>query len=213
MSSPSDFPKQPVSREAKEKLLQQRGLVVWIYGLSGSGKSTLATALEHSLHSDGRFTTVLDGDVVRAGLNQGLAFSESDRLENIRRVAEVAKLQCGSGLITICSFITPTQPMRELARQIVGSDDFLEIYLNCSFETCAGRDVKGLYAKAQAGDIKQFTGQDSVFEPSETADLVLDTENQLIEDSQNRLYQLVASRIHPAGSDLDPIPRTEHTEE
>ncbi len=204
MSSPSnaslsEFLNQPVSREAKEKLLQQRGLVVWIYGLSGSGKSTLATALEHRLHAEGRFTSVLDGDIVRAGLNQGLGFSVEDRLENIRRVAEVAKLQCQAGLISICSFITPARAMRELARKIIGPDDFREVYLQCSFEACARRDVKGLYAQAQAGDLKQFSGKDSIFDQPDSAELVLDTENQSIDDSLSSLYQLVASRIQPAG--------------
>ena len=134
-------------RLQKEALLRQRGRVFWLYGLSGSGKSTLALALEERLHAAGFIVQLLDGDNVRGGLNRDLGFSDSERLENIRRIAEVAKLFLHAGLITIASFITPTRQLRELARGVVGDDDFSEVFVSCSFETCQKRDVKGLYAK------------------------------------------------------------------
>ncbi|MDF2377813.1 MAG: adenylyl-sulfate kinase [Verrucomicrobiales bacterium] len=163
-------------REAKESLLSQRGVVVWMYGLSGSGKSTLANLLERRLHGDGRLVKVLDGDNIRSGLNQNLGFSDGDRFENIRRVSEVAKLFVESGIITIASFITPTNELRKLARETIGDDDLLEVYIKASYETCAARDPKGLYAKVNAGEVKQFTGKDSGFEEPDRADLIIDTE-------------------------------------
>ena len=182
-------------REAKERLLGQRGLVVWLYGLSGSGKSTLAHLLEHALHAEGRFTVTLDGDNVRTGLNQNLGFSDDDRRENIRRVAEVAKLFAQSGVVTIASFITPKNELRSLARDILGDDDLLEVYVKASFETCAERDVKGLYAKAKSGEVKQFTGKDSAFEEPDRADLVIDTESESEAESLNRLKEAVEARM------------------
>jgi adenylylsulfate kinase len=184
-----------LGRSAREKLLGQRGMVVWLYGLSGSGKSTLATALERYLHAQGRLTASLDGDVVRTGLNRGLGFSDDDRRENIRRVAEVARLFLQNGVITICSFITPTISLRSLARQIVGEDDFLEVYVKASFEECARRDRKGLYAQAEKGNIPQFTGKSSKFEEPDMADLVLDTEVETPEESLEKLAKFIASRL------------------
>lgn len=182
-------------REAKERLLGQRGLVVWLYGLSGSGKSTLAHLLERQLHEQGRFTVVLDGDNVRTGLNNNLGFSDDDRRENIRRVAEVARLFAQSGVVTIASFITPKNALRDLAREIVGDADLLEVYVKASFETCAARDVKGLYAKAEAGGVKQFTGRDSAFEEPDRADLVIDTEAESESESLAKLLAAVNARI------------------
>jgi adenylylsulfate kinase len=182
-------------RDAKERLLGQRGLVVWLYGLSGSGKSTLAHLLEGALHAEGRFTVVLDGDNVRTGLNNNLGFSDDDRRENIRRVAEVAKLFAGAGVVTIASFITPRNELRALARGLVGDADLLEVYVKASFETCAERDVKGLYAKAQAGEVRQFTGRDSAFEEPDRADLILDTEAETEAQSLAILKAAVAARI------------------
>ena len=127
---------QLLGRAAKEEMLNQRGLVVWLYGLSGSGKSTLATALERRLHEEGVFTQVLDGDNIRTGLNNNLGFSDEDRSENIRRIAEVAKLFATAGVVTITSFICPRNELRALAREIVGQADFLEVYVECRFETC-----------------------------------------------------------------------------
>ena len=189
---------QLLDREAKEALLNQRGLVVWLYGLSGSGKSTLATALERRLHEEGVFTQVLDGDNIRTGLNNNLGFSDEDRSENIRRIAEVAKLFAMAGLVTITSFICPRNELRTLAREIVGQADFLEVYVECSFETCEQRDVKGLYAKAKAGQVQNFTGMDSSFEapePRDAADLILNTDNQAEGESLEQLYQAVRPRV------------------
>ena len=189
---------QLLDREAKEALLNQRGLVVWLYGLSGSGKSTLATALERRLHEEGVFTQVLDGDNIRTGLNNNLGFSDEDRSENIRRIAEVAKLFASAGVVTITSFICPRNELRTLAREIVGKADFLEVYVECSFETCEQRDVKGLYAKAKAGQVQNFTGRDSSFEapePRDAADLILNTNNQAEGESLEQLYQAVRPRV------------------
>ena len=189
---------QLLDREAKEALLNQRGLVVWLYGLSGSGKSTLATALERRLHEEGVFTQVLDGDNIRTGLNNNLGFSDEDRSENIRRIAEVAKLFASAGVVTITSFICPRNELRTLAREIVGQADFLEVYVECSFETCEQRDVKGLYAKAKAGQVQNFTGRDSSFEapePRDAADLILNTDNQAEGESLEQLYQAVRPRV------------------
>lgn len=163
-------------RAAKEELLGQSGAVIWMYGLSGSGKSTLANRLERELHAAGRLVKVLDGDNVRTGLNRNLGFSDEDRLENIRRVAEVAKLFADCGVVVIASFITPNNELRRLARGIIGDDDLLEVYVRASYETCAERDPKGLYAKVKAGEVKQFTGRDSGFEEPDRPDLVIDTE-------------------------------------
>ena len=184
-----------LGREAKEALLQQHGKVTWLYGLSGSGKSSLAHALERRLHDEGRLTKILDGDNIRTGLNNNLGFTDEDRLENIRRIAEVAKLFCHAGVVTIASFITPRNELRAMARQIIGDEDFLEVFVKCSFETCEQRDVKGLYAKAKAGKIKNFTGRDSSFEEPDNADLVIDTDAEDLEASLERLYGAVKPLI------------------
>jgi adenylylsulfate kinase len=197
MSSPLDhlypvFDKM-LPRSAKETLLGQSGAVIWMYGLSGSGKSTLANLLERRLHADGRLVKVLDGDNIRSGLNRNLGFSDEDRLENIRRVSEVAKLFAECGVITITSFITPNNELRRLARGIVGDADLLEVYVKASFETCRVRDPKGLYAKVAAGEVKQFTGKDSAFEEPESPDLIIDTEAFSEEEC---LAQLLAAVIN-----------------
>lgn len=163
-------------RASKEEMLGQAGAVIWMYGLSGSGKSTLAQRLERELHAAGHLVKVLDGDNVRTGLNRNLGFSDEDRLENIRRVAEVAKLFAECGVVVIASFITPNNTLRGLARVVIGDDDLLEVYVKASYETCAARDPKGLYAKVKAGEVKQFTGKDSSFEEPDRPDLVIDTE-------------------------------------
>ena len=186
-----------VARSEKENQLQQRARVVWLYGLSGSGKSTLAIGLERRLHDLGRVTHLLDGDNVRTGLNKNLGFSDADRDENLRRVAEVAKLFLSAGIVTICSFITPARRQREIARSIVGAADFLEVYVKASFETCAARDPKGLYAKAKTGGVAQFTGRDSGFEEpaGDSGVYVLDTEAESQDVSLERLYALVEPQI------------------
>jgi adenylylsulfate kinase len=190
-----------LGRSARETLLNQRAKVVWLYGLSGSGKSTLASALEKLLHAQGRLTTSLDGDMLRTGLNRGLGFSDDDRRENIRRAAEVARILTHNGVITIASFITPSRALRNMARQIVGEDDFLEIYVQASFEACAQRDPKGLYTKAGSGEIKHFTGRDSSFEPPDRADLIIETESETPEQSLAKLATFVNERIRPGADD------------
>ena len=180
-----------LGREDKERLLNQRGCVVWLYGLSGSGKSTLANALERRLHAEGVLTQILDGDNIRSGLNNNLGFSDEDRTENIRRIAEVAKLFRNAGIVTLASFITPTNSLRQSAREIIG-EDFMDVYVHCTFETCAERDVKGLYAKAKSGGVKNFTGKDSAFEEPDSADLIIDTESQSESESLEILYNAVS---------------------
>lgn len=186
-----------LGRAEKESRLKQRARVIWLYGLSGAGKSTLAMALERRLHAEGRVTHLLDGDNVRTGLNRNLGFTDADRDENIRRVAEVAKLFVQAGVVTLCSFITPTRQQRQAARAIIGAEDFIEVYVRASYETCAARDPKGLYAKAHSGQVKQFTGRDSGFEPPTDADaaLVLDTEAEGPGASLERLHAAVLPRI------------------
>lgn len=186
-----------LARDDKEEFLQQRARVVWLYGLSGSGKSTLAAALERRLHASGFTTQLLDGDNLRTGLNRDLGFSEADRTENIRRVAEVAKLFVQAGVVTLCSFITPLRAQRSAARAIVGADDFIEVYVKASYEACAARDPKGIYAKAAAGGVKQFSGRDSSFEPPQAEDgaAIIDTEAETVAASLDRLHALVAPRI------------------
>ena len=149
-----------LGRGAKEAQLKQRGHVFWFYGLSGSGKSTLANSLERKLAEKGYVTKILDGDNVRSRLNRDLGFSDEDRQENIRRIAEVARLFLDAGIIVFTSFITPKRELRAAAREIVGEGDMTPVYVEASFETCAQRDVKGLYAKAAAGRVKHFTGKD-----------------------------------------------------
>ncbi len=177
-------------RRDKERLLGQRGVVVWLCGLSGSGKSTIANACERILHQQGRLTAILDGDNLRAGLCSNLGFSDADRLENIRRIAEVARLFCEQGVITFVAAITPRGELRDLARGILGRD-FLEVYVKANYETCERRDVKGLYAKAARGEIEHFTGRDSVFEPPSDPDLMIDTESLMIDDAADMLLQAI----------------------
>jgi len=183
-----------LNRHDKEVLLDQRGVVVWLCGLSGSGKSTIANSAERVLHQQGRFTVILDGDNLRTGLNANLGFSDDDRLENIRRLAETAKVLVANGIITLVSAITPRGLHRDLARGILGRD-FLEVFVKARFETCATRDPKGLYAKASAGQIPNFTGKDSAFEEPAAPDLILDTEAASIEDCTLELLDAIDEHI------------------
>lgn len=183
-----------LSRHDKESLLRQRGLVIWLCGLSGSGKSTIASAVERVLHKQGRMVVVLDGDNIRTGLNSNLGFSDVDRLENIRRLAEVAKVLVSQGIITIVSAITPRGELRDLARGLLGEDLF-EVYVEASFATCEKRDVKGLYAKAARGEIAHFTGKDGSFEPPQSPALVLNTETTSVQDAAIELLEAVRERI------------------
>ncbi|MDQ3394470.1 MAG: adenylyl-sulfate kinase [Bacteroidota bacterium] len=184
-----------LNRKAKESLLKQKAVVVWMIGLSGSGKSTLARYLENSLHTMGYYTQILDGDNLRTGINNNLGFSAEDRIENIRRTAETAKLFLNAGAITICSFITPTAKTRELAKSIIGEADYFEVFINCPLEVCENRDVKGLYAKARKGEIKNFTGIDAPFDAPENPDLELNTDINSIEGCHDTLVKRVLAKI------------------
>ena len=184
-----------LSLEDKEKMLKQRSLVVWILGLSGSGKSTLAKGLENALHQLGYLTQVLDGDNLRNGINNNLAFSEDDRKENIRRAAEVSKLFANCGIITICSLISPTQEIRDMAKSIVGEEKYYEVFVNCPIEVCESRDVKGLYRRARNGEIKNFTGIDSPFEEPKKPNLEIKTDINSIEYCHNQLVEKIIEKI------------------
>ena len=187
-----------LQRADKEALLGQRGCVVWMTGLSGSGKSTIAIGLERRLHEQGIFTQVLDGDNVRTGINNNLGFSEADRTENIRRIAEVAKLFAGSGAVTICCFVSPTLAIREQARTIIGAEDFIEVFVDTPLEECERRDVKGLYAKARAGEVKDFTGISAPFEAPEKPDVRLETAGREPEATIDDLYEHLLPRVRRA---------------
>ncbi len=179
-----------LSRAEREAHLKQRGVVCWLFGLSGAGKSTLALGLERTLFAEGRLVQVLDGDNIRAGLNHDLGFGDLARRENIRRVAEVAKLFAQSGVIVLASLITPREALRELAREIIGEKDFFGVYVKASLTACAARDPKGMYKQAIAGAVKQFTGVDQEFQEPDTmrADLVLDTEKMDYAASIEKLW-------------------------
>jgi adenylylsulfate kinase len=184
-----------LNRGDKEKLLKQKSLVVWMVGLSGSGKSTIARALENELHLQGHLTQLLDGDNLRTGINSNLGFSENDRLENIRRAAEVSKLFMNAGLITICSFISPTEEIRTIARNIIGEENFFEVYINAPFEVCEQRDVKGLYKKARNGEIKNFTGLDAPFEAPKQPAVEVHTDQKNLEECKNEILEAIYKRV------------------
>jgi adenylylsulfate kinase len=187
-----------INRTAREALLKQRGMVLWYTGLSGSGKSTLANAVEEKLYRMGCLTYVLDGDNVRHGLNKNLGFSPEDREENIRRIGEVARLFCDAGIIAMTAFISPYRKDREQARELIGSDRFIEIYCSASFDACADRDPKGLYKKALAGEIKNFTGLDAPYEAPENPQLVVPTHGLPIDASVDQvIVYLKENRIVP----------------
>ena len=178
-------------RKEKEELLRQHGLMIWFTGLSGSGKSTIAVALEKALHEQGFLCRILDGDNIRSGINNNLGFSAEDRVENIRRIAEVGKLFVDTGIVTIAAFISPTNQLREMAAGIIGKDDFHEIYVSTPLSVCEQRDVKGLYARARRGEIKDFTGVSAPFEAPEHPALSLDTSKLTLEEAVNQVLQLI----------------------
>jgi adenylylsulfate kinase len=182
-------------RTEKETLLKQRSKVIWLTGLSGSGKTTIAKHLEEILFGKGFLTQILDGDNIRSGINNNLGFSDADRFENIRRIAEVSKLFVNCGVITINCFISPTEEMRNLARKIIGSDDFIEIYVNAPLRVCEERDVKGLYSRARRGEIKEFTGISSPFETPENIDIEIRTDLLTIEESVKQVLEMILPRI------------------
>ena len=183
------------TREEKERLLGQRGITLWFTGLSGSGKSTVAIALEKKLSSEGILCRIIDGDNVRCGLNAGLGFSPQDRKENIRRIAEVCKLFTQTGIVTLATFISPTREIRGMARDIIGEEDFMEVFIATPLEECEKRDVKGLYAKARKGEIKEFTGISAPFEEPEDPAVRIDTSRLSLEESVRRIAAAVMPRI------------------
>lgn len=182
-------------REAKEKTLQQRALCIWFTGLSGSGKTTLAAGLEQKLYNEGFLTQVLDGDNIRSGINNNLSFSVEDRYENIRRIAEVTSLFIDCGVITLNTFISPTEEIRSMAEKIIGKDDFFEVFVDTPLEVCEQRDVKGLYQKARAGKIKNFTGIDSPFETPANPGITIKTADITIEEGVESLFETVLERV------------------
>ena len=184
-----------MTRQDKESLLGQRGIMIWFTGLSGSGKSTVAMGVERELHAQGILCRILDGDNVRAGINNNLGFSAEDRIENIRRIAEIGKLFVQTGVVTLACFVSPTNDIRQMARDIVGKEDFLEVYISTPIEECERRDVKGLYARARKGEVKNFTGISAPFEAPVSADIDIDTSKIPLEESVKTLTELIIKRV------------------
>ncbi|MGL4908750.1 MAG: adenylyl-sulfate kinase [Bacteroidales bacterium] len=184
-----------LTRSDKEQLLGQRSMMIWFTGLSGSGKSTIAIALERELHNRGLLCRILDGDNIRSGINNNLGFTEPERIENIRRIAEVSKLFIDTGIITIAAFISPNNDIREMAAKIIGQDDFNEIYISTPIEECEKRDVKGLYAKARKGEIENFTGISAPFEIPKNPALEIDTSKLSLEQAVQEVLKLVLPKV------------------
>jgi len=184
-----------VQKEQKESLLKQTAKVFWLTGLSGSGKSTIALGVEKELYNRGYLTQILDGDNIRSGINSNLGFSDEDRTENIRRIAEVSKLFNNCGIITINSFVSPTIAIRSQARQIIGEENFIEVFINTPLAVCEQRDVKGLYKKARRGEIKDFTGIDAPFEEPPNPQIEIKTAGQSVEQSVRQLLEKVLPLI------------------
>jgi adenylylsulfate kinase len=184
-----------LQREDKEILLQQNAKVIWMTGLSGSGKTTIAKGVERYLHSKGILNQLLDGDNIRVGISNNLAFSNEDRVENIRRIAEVSKLFMNCGVVTLNCFVSPTIEIREIAKAIIGPKNFIEVYINVSIETCENRDVKGLYKKARKGEIKNFTGISAPFEAPENPDIEINTSELSIDDSVRKVLDYILPKI------------------
>ena len=179
-----------LSRQDKEQLLHQRGIMIWMTGLSGSGKSTVAIGVERELHKRGILCRILDGDNIRAGINSNLGFSAEDRRENIRRIAEIGKLFVDTGIVTIACFVSPTLELRQMAREIIGPEDFREVYIATPLEECERRDVKGLYARARKGEVKDFTGISAPFEAPTNPDLSLDTSQMTLQQEVEAVVEL-----------------------
>jgi len=186
---------QILGREDKERMLEQRGCALWFTGLSGSGKTTIARHVEQEIAGKGVLTQVLDGDNIRTGINNNLGFGEEDRVENIRRIAEVTKLFVHCGIVTLNCFISPTREMRQMAKDIIGADDFVEVFVDTSLEECEARDVKGLYKKARAGEIPNFTGIHEPFESPLDPDVRLRTEDADVQQCVERVLNYVLPRI------------------
>ena len=184
-----------VSQAQREKLLGQQATMIWFTGLSGSGKSTIAVQLEAQLHALGYKTYLLDGDNIRSGLNKDLSFTDGGRIENIRRIGEVSKLMLDSGIIVLSAFISPFKADRAQVKEIVGAENYIEVFVDTPLEVCEQRDVKGLYKKARAGEIKNFTGIDSPYEKPENADVVIPTHQMSVDDSLDLLLKFIKPRI------------------
>lgn len=184
-----------LGRKDKEDLLHQHSVMIWFTGLSGSGKSTLAIALERELQNRGLLCRILDGDNIRSGINNNLGFTAEDRVENIRRIAEIGKLFVDTGVITIAAFISPNNELREMASNIIGKENFVEVYISTPIEECEKRDVKGLYAKARRGEIKDFTGISAPFEAPEDAALSIDTSKHSVKESVDMLLDLILPKV------------------
>ncbi len=182
-------------RQAKEIYLKQRAKVIWLTGLSGSGKTTLASLLEKRLFELNYFCQILDGDNVRSGINKNLRFTNEDRMENIRRIAEVSKLFMNCGIILICAFISPTKKMREMAKEIIGEDNFLEIFVDTPLEICEQRDPKGLYKKARSGEIPNFTGISAPFEVPDNPFIVAENSNPDINETVRKILLKIVPEI------------------
>lgn len=184
-----------IQRNDKEKLLKQNSKVIWLTGLSGAGKTTLGVNLEKKLFNSGYLTQILDGDNIRSGINKNLKFTEDDRAENVRRIAEVNKLFVNCGIITINCFISPTNNMRHQAIEIIGKENFIEVYVNAPLSVCEQRDVKGLYKKARKGEIKNFTGIDSPFEAPYNPDIEIRTDLLSIDKASDKLFEFIISKV------------------
>jgi len=184
-----------VSREEREQFFNQKAKVFWLTGLSGSGKSTIGQLAERKLFNEGLFVQLIDGDNIRSGINNNLGFSMEDRKENIRRISEITKLYLNSGIICINTFVSPTIKIREYAKSIIGDGDFEEVFINTPLEICESRDVKGLYKKARAGEIKGFTGIDSPYEAPLSSNLEIKTVNHTIEESTDILLRFIKNEV------------------
>ena len=180
-----------LQKEDKEKLLQQHAKVIWMTGLSGSGKTTVAKGVERHLHAQGILNQLLDGDNIRVGISNNLTFSSEDRAENIRRISEVSKLFMNCGVVTLNCFVSPTIEIRKIAKEIIGKENFIEVYINASVETCEGRDVKGLYQKARKGEIKDFTGISAPFEAPENPEIEINTAQLSIDESVQKVLDYI----------------------
>ena len=184
-----------LQKKDKETLLKQHAKVIWMTGLSGSGKTTVAKGVERYLHASGILNQLLDGDNVRVGISNNLTFSSEDRAENIRRIAEVSKLFINCGVVTLNCFVSPTIEIRNLAKDIIGKENFIEVYINASVETCEGRDVKGLYEKARKGEIKDFTGISAPFEAPENPEIEINTSELSIDESVQKVLDYILPKI------------------
>jgi adenylylsulfate kinase len=187
--------KTKVSKSQREDLLNQRATLIWFTGLSGSGKSTLAVQLEAQLHARGFKTYLLDGDNIRAGINKDLSFTDEGRIENIRRIGEVAKLMLDAGVVVLSAFISPFKVDRDQVKAIVGAENYIEVFVDAPIEVCEQRDVKGLYKKARAGEVKNFTGIDSPYEAPDSPDVIIPTGRLSVDESIAKLMAVVLPRV------------------